>query len=233
MSAFLDEILAKVPEDQRAGVVSALAASPEFASTLEDRVRSQQAEFSRGMDGIKAKAVEQNDWWATHKEIADLGQKAKLAGFDPTKTGVTPLSLPDDVVRREELDSRERLVVPLTAMITSLAIRHLHEFGEPLDMTPLLKDPNVGTLGLQGVYDAKYAARYAEKASKADATRIAGLVEEGIRERMKTLHNPNAPSSTPPPGSPLDALKPVDAPGTDGQALADQYLQIVAGMGAQ
>lgn len=232
--AFLQEILSKIPEDRRADVVATMEAVPELVDYVgEGALR--QSDYSRHLDAVKAIEKQQTEWWNANKEFAEVGQKAKAAGFDPTKTGTpgapalqTP-SLPDDVLRRDELDQREVGYAALTTWMTTTGMKHFQDFGEVVDFAALMQDPRVKQIGLRGVYEAVTAPKYQEKQQAAQAAEVARQVEAGIAERLKTLHNPNAPTGPAPKGSPLDVLVPIDTKGAGIDEMVDAYNQALAG----
>lgn len=227
--AFLQEVLSRIPDDRRESVQSLLETTPELVESIGAGVLRQD-EFSRQMDRLKTVEAEQNTWWTQHKELAEVGQKAKSAGFDPSKAAFSPGPstpvLPDDVVRRDEATRAVQEQAGFALHLATLQGKHLHEFGEPLDFVELAKDPRVKEIGLMGVYEAIAAPKRAAK-QQAEQDRIVNeRVEAGVREKLKTVSHPGYPSSKPPAGSPLDALEPTPS-GVGVDDLVDEYNRLV------
>lgn len=226
--AFLNDVLAGIPEDKRGAIAATLEDAPELIAAIGAGAL-RQADYSRSMDRVKTIETEQKTWWEANQPLVELGQKAKTAGFDPTKPGVTPPALPDNVVLRDDLDQRERDYAALTTWMTTTGMKHFQDFGEVIDFSTLMRDPRVKEVGLKGVYDAIAQPKYQEKAKAATEAEILRRVDEGVAQRVKTLHNPNAPTSPLPQGSPLDALAPVDTKGGNVDEFVDAYHAAVAG----
>ncbi len=228
--AFLNEVLAGIPEEKRGAIAASLEDAPELVAAIGAGAL-RQAEFSRSMDGLKAVETQQKQWWETHQPLAELGQKAKVAGFDPAKPGLTTPALPDNVVLRDDLDQREAGYADLLLWSNTVQARHIKDFGEVIDLQELAKDPRVRTIGLKGVYEATVAPKYQERTKLATEAEIKRQVDEQVAQRVKVLHNPNAPTSPLPQGSPLDALKPLETGGTGIDELTDAYHAAVAASG--
>lgn len=230
--SFLQDVLNQIPEDRRADVLATIEANPELVEAVGAGAL-RQSEFSKEMDRLRGVERQQTEWWNANKEFSELGQKAKTAGFDPTKSGGAPSpttpTLPEDVLRRDELDQREVGYATLTAWMNTTSLKHFKDFGEVLDVDALMKDPQIKTLGLKGVYEKFAAPKYAEKQQAATDAEIARRVEEGVTARMKTAHNPNFPAGPAPKGSPLDVLVPIDNKGAGVDEMVDLYNQAVAG----
>lgn len=224
--AFLKSVLDRVPESRRADVEALI---PELADVIGDGVLRQE-EFSRGMDGIRAKHQEQVDWQRVNQDAIELGRKALAAGFDPSNPpSATPaLTLPDDVVRRGDLEKDAEAFSRLAAYTPTLALQHYAEFGEVLDVTKLLEHPDLRTKGLPTVYAESVAAKRAERQAAATEKEIQRRADEEVSRRMKGMHNPSYPSAVP-GGSPLDALAPVETPAGSVSEYVDAYETLKAG----
>lgn len=226
-NAFLAEILARIPEDRRAAVEAVL---PDLAPHVGDGVL-RQATFSSELDRLKRVESEQTQWWDTNKALVDTGRKAAAAGFDPAKPSTTS-ALPDDVIRAEQLEQRERLYATVNSQMIGLATRHMREFGEDLDLDALMADPRCTQIGLKGVYEAKFGERFAAKAKAAQEADIAKQVEAGVAERMKIMRHPSFPVSGEADTSPLAALAPIKG-NVDVDDLVDEYNTLVSSGGAR
>lgn len=199
--AFLESVLSRLPEDRRAAAAELV---PELAEAIGEGVMMRE-DYSRHMDGIRAKHQEQSSWWEANREAALLGQKAKEAGFVPGQPPPAPAGTPTDFVRKDELEQDARAMVTLTALTPTLVIQHFKEFGEALDMTALMADPRVSQIGLKAVYDQSVAQKRADAAKAATDAEVARRVEEGVQTALRSRQNPSYPSAVP-AGSPLDGL---------------------------
>lgn len=223
--AFLDSVMNRIPEERRAAVAELV---PDLAEVIGDGVMRHD-EFSRAMDGVRAKHTEQSAWYDANKPLVDLGRKAQEAGFVPGTTSPGPVPAPTaSVVGREEFEAAQRDFVSYQAVTQKLGFSHLREFNEVLDLNTLLQDPAVKTLGLEGAYAASVAARRQEAAKLATDAEIKRQVEEQVAQRMKGASNPSYPSAIP-AGSPLDALQPIAAQGGGVDEYVDAYRTIVNG----
>lgn len=189
-----------------------------------------QEELSRQLDTLKAKQEELDDlkgqldqrdqqlttyhgdltkWYDTNKDALEEYKTLKAGGKVPPKepgkeappAGLTP----------EQLDERIKLeqagFLGFTRDKDKLAREHFAKFNEFLDIEPLLLHPEVGKIGLIGVYQLTHKDRLEKHA--ADAQKAA---EDKIRadERQKVLaEQAQMPYNLPTgvgSGSPLDAL---------------------------
>lgn len=219
---FLTDLLARIPEEQRAAL-QPLVDVEEIAAFAGDGVLRQQ-DYSRTMNALSAKHQELTDWYEANKAALDAAAKGRTGDPAPQPTGL-------DMKAVEELvNKREEGVAAYMAATTDLALKHFQEFGERLNLTDLLGDPEVRKIGILGVYDRKYAAKYQEKASKAETDRVeAKVAERLVEERKKFSSAAPYPVSAHDP-SPLDVLESPN-PGAEKfspQALTDEYNQLVA-----
>lgn len=253
MHPFLKDVLDKVPEADRQTVAAILDRSDvdSAITPLIDGGVKRQSDYSRGMDDLRKKGQEiddlkgrlqtryeeQTQWYETNKPVLEAGRKAlegrDPAGPDPARP--THTELPPDVMRRADVEKfvteRELSAANFIAATTALSTKHLHEFGEVLNVLELLADPTIGKVGLQGVYDAKFGDRYQKKASEAEQKRIDTLVSEGVQKALRERVNPAFPSSPrPEDASPLDVLtaKTPDPSQFSVEAAADEYTQLAA-----
>lgn len=229
---FLAEVLQHVPEAQREQVAAGF--TPQALEALGQGA-ARQSDYSRAQDQLAAEkaridalAKEQANWWEAARPLAELGKAAQDAGWQPgaPPTGA-PATLPADVVRKADIEQRERAAVGYFNFITTLGQKHFAEFGEPLDLEALANEATQKGQPLQATYDAKFAERRAAKATEAQNALIETKVQERLAEaRKQGLANPY-PVSPGMAGSPLDALTP--APGTaDVSDLVDEYNQLVS-----
>lgn len=218
-AAFLKDVLALIPEEQRAAAEEVLTGTPAVLEKIGAGVLRQE-DYSRVRD-------QQTKWWEETQPLVELGQKAKAAGFDPSKPA-TPPALPDDVVRRADLEQREGLILPLIGTLSGLAVQHYAEFGEPLDIMAIINNPEAVKKGVPAFYAESVATRRAEKAKAAEEKRINEKADEIVRERLSKMGNPNFPVQQGEDYSPLAALAPAQSKGADVGELVDTYNQLVA-----
>lgn len=243
--ALLEQFAAKLPEALRPTALE-LANNAEAVEALKVVGDSalMRADYSRQTQELQQEKARTESWrgdltkWQTdHVELLKLGEAAKSRGWspdapDPTTAIQTPKApdLPADVIRAGDLESREQQVVRYVSAAVRLAGKHQQALGEVLDIDELINDPRVKTLGIQGVYDAKYADRYAEKAKlSTDAERAKFEADIRADERKRLANRPLTPVGQ--DTSPLDALTtPTDKrPGSvSAEDLATEYEMLVA-----
>lgn len=241
------EMLTALPEELRGSVSEALS-KPEAQKAVEvlGQHAKRQSEFSRAMDEArdleaktKAWHAELAEWYQQSKDLVEEGKRARdLAARGgrgtPDPARVPEDEMPKDVLTREEfnklLTERERGYVDVMAITSSLATRHLKEFGEPLDVHALLAHPKIQELGLEGAYRDKFATQYAEKQQTAEKERIDKIVNERLaEERRKHTSRPPYPISAD-DVSPLDVLEAQQTkrPEFGVDAAVDEYEALVA-----
>jgi len=239
---FIDSVLAKIPEAHR-GAVAAAFADPEAAPALQaiGEGTLRQADYSRQLDATMAHKRKLDDWWAANEPLVKKGKEAlarETAGDPDPTNNPNPANLAGKgFLSREEalkiVDEREMGAGRFIITTQSLALKHLHEFNEVLDLNALLNDPRVNELGLERLYQTKYAERYQKKAQAAEDTRINGIVEAKVaEERKKFASRPPYPVSPNDPGSPLDVLEAKQADTGLVDEASQMYMGLVQGAGA-
>lgn len=224
---YLADLFARIPEDQRA-VIQPVLESEDVAAFIGDGVL-RQSDYSRLLNDLQARSKaldkvhdDQVDWYNVNKAAleAAAGRSGEPA---PQPTGVDRKFVEDLV------NERETGVGSFVAQTSDLQMRHFKTFGEPLSLTELMADPEAKSLGILGVYQKKFATKYAEKAKAEEDARVDAKVKELVDiERKKFSSNPPYPVSPHDP-SPLDVLDSKD--GSDkysAQAAADEYQALVA-----
>ncbi len=211
---FLQDALALIPEEKRA---EAEALIPDLAEVVGAGVLRQE-DYSRVRDA-------QTKWWEDTRPLVELGQKAKEAGFDPSKS-VPPPTTPADAVRQEDLEQASGQALTLIGITSTLAAKHLFEFGEPLDVDAMLRNPKANEIGLKAFYNESVATKREEKRKAAEEKRVNELAEAKFAELRKTLHNPNFPSGLGDDTSPLAALAPAKKDAADLDEMVDLYHQL-------
>ena len=166
---------------------------------------------------------ELTDWYGRSKAAVEAALKRPNGSGQPTPT---PTSTPPHAgVTEEQFNERigtERAGFLGFSRDQNLITReHYTKFGEIVDLEPLIQHPQVGKLGLIGVYELVHKDRLDKWKTDAEKTR-----EETIRadERRKTLESQaSMPYPTPTgagSGSPLDALAVGKPDGLADQAAA-------------
>lgn len=248
--AFLAEVLAQVPEDRRSAVQEALTASEQALATLGAGVL-RQSDYSRRMDeataaqrqadATRAQAdafrAELDQWYTTNKPKLDEYDRLRAGGggnptppTDPTPPAGTYLTREQF---EDDLRQREAAVAGAIVNVPVLALKHFQTFNEVLDVHGLMKDPDIRTVGLDGVYQKVYGPKLAEKAKAAEDARIEAEVQRRYQERLAA--NPRMPyPTTPREPSPLDRLeqvKPGEPPAPVGDVVdlaVQQYNEALA-----
>ena len=239
----LQELMGKLPEGDRAAVEGILA-KPEAADAVKylgDGLLRRQDHSAR-LNDLNAETArltkshaDLTTWYEGNKKALELGAKAIEAGWTPSSPATDPATvLPADVVRKADLDKildqREMGAARYFDVTERLRLQHMRQFDEILNVTDLLTDPRIPQLGVEGVYQAKYADQLKTRADAAEAKRIKDLVDKGMAEERRRFANaPVAPVAGQSP-SPLDSLAPTTtdvAPGLVDKAV-DEYQRLVA-----
>lgn len=202
-NAFLQELLARVPAEQRAAAESALN-TPEVLEYARQGALRQQ-EFSRGMDALRARNDELNTqqaqlndiytrqqaWWDANGLNADGTPKTPST----TSTLQTPPATPaapaaPDLVRRAEieklLDQREAGAAGFFAALNDLSFDHFKTFGEKLDTQALIADAHRTGRPIGDVYRAAHAEKFAAKAKAEEDARVEARAQERVNELLRT-----------------------------------------------
>lgn len=245
--AFLDQILAKLPESLRDQAKTALTA-PEAADALTllgDGVLAR-SDYSRQMDEIKAKEAtltsdydNLNAWYAENKErlgkVETLEQQiARLQGNPPIPTPTpTPTPAPTGL-SREDVDKilleRDKGYARVLGLTTQVAARHLRMFGEEPDMPAVIDLATKKAIPLEDAYREKYGEQLAEKAKAAEDERINKLVTERLAEERKKQTDQPFPLRNASP-SVLDVLEQPNAPKHDLDSALAEYERLQAARG--
>lgn len=212
-----EQILAKLPEGLRGAVKGAFDA-PEAtdALTLLGDSALARTDYSRQMDDIKKRSEEldglkttinadyqrMNDWWNANepkvKEYDALkAENERLKGNPPPKGNEAP---PPSGVSKDDvtamLAARDAGYAAVLGVATTLAVRHMKDFNEPLDVNALVEysfknkvalfDPKADT----DAYRALHGEKLTAKAKADEDARIGKLVEERLSEERKTQQQP-------------------------------------------
>lgn len=173
---FLNRLAARLPEDKRAIFL-------ETAIGQEDLLEEVGRGVLRHEDYSKVRD-EQRAWYDTNKVKVSEFDRLKAAGLiregepEPRRVEeiVDPMKRP---VTLEEARSLESESLRLNAIISGLAVNHLHEFKEPLNVTPIVDAAIKAGRPIQAVYDETVAERRKVAADAALAANITAAEERG------------------------------------------------------
>jgi hypothetical protein len=198
---FLEQVLAHVPADKQAAVREALATS-DAALTELGAATMRQSDYSRGMDTLKEQQAataawkEQLDGWFATNQARLAATESATPNPNPAAPAITtPAFDASKYISREDvataLAEKENQFVNALAYTSTLAARHLFTFQEPLDLPALMKNPEISSLGIDGVYQKVYAERLAAKAKEADDKAFDARYQARLAEERKA--NPQMP----------------------------------------
>lgn len=246
--SFVQQLAEKLPEGKRAVFLTTFDGEDAALQTIGDGVLGR-SEFSRAMSEIQRVEAEQRQWWDKHRPLAELGSKAKDAGWspdsssdgnpDPTRDGRTSTLTEEDLNKR--LDEREMGAAAFFAELQGLSLSHFRTFGEVLDAqaireltTQAARDPQ--GRGLRGAYETRFASQLSEKRKALADEEFDRRYKERFAEDVKKL-GLSRPPDTIVGGldqvSPLDALTKPTTVGADVQEMVDMYHDLAAKTGAR
>lgn len=201
--AFIDSVLAKLPENLRAGAQAAFAA-PEAAEALTvvgDGVLAR-SDYSKSMDDLKEKETQLasdyenlTKWYDTNKtalaKVTTLeAEIARLQGAPPP----TPEEKKEPSVgglTKEELnqilEDRDKGYAGVLALTNSLTAKHLRDFNEVLDVTQLVDYATKNKVDLKTAYDTVHKERIEAKVKAEEEAKVNKLREEIRAEERKNL----------------------------------------------
>lgn len=253
---FLGELKSKLPDTLHSHV-DTLLSSPEAQAALElagsrvsplDEERTQLQQLRTQLDTRETRLT---DWhnrlegWKDGKETEYTERERKLAEREaaggnrstqdpPPNPNPKPGDSSMTAAQIEELVGkilapREAGYVQYVADATRFASFHLQNFKEPLDVAALVRHPQIGELGVKGVYELVHKDKIdAMTTAKAAADR------EALKQELRREIAGETPVDMPYPlgeGSPLDVLSmdPKQRPTGDPAAAARMYDQLVGG----
>ena len=256
--SLLEGVLAKLPESLReqAKGIFAAAEATDALTVLGDSALAR-ADYSKNMDALTQaqtdlKAREDslaadydklNTWYDGRKSDFDKVDELRKAGKwkdgllddgQPPRPGQPPLDT-SKFISREDFDKlmmgQQMSAANVMALMGKLIIEHKDHFGEVLDASQLLADPNLGKngYGLADAYHAKFKDKITERNTKLENDRIQKLVDERYTERMKGQPQLAIPLRT--GTSPLDLLEAnteIKPEQFSAQAAAEEYARLVA-----
>lgn len=238
-AAFLQGVLSKIADPGLRAQAEAVFANAAVQTEIGNGVEGQ-SEIDRRLQELTTKTadlatktteIDQREarittwhdelagWKTSVEDLVQIGSAAKKIGWKPgdpaPKVGDGPVKLPDNIVTAEQhtaaLQRAGQEFLGFHAESNQLMREHFAKFGEILDVTQLMKHPDVGKVGLIETYRTVHKDALTAKDTEAAAKR-----EETIRadERQKVLAQtanqlPYPLTSGPGSGSPLDGIKPL------------------------
>lgn len=197
--AFVDQILAKLPEGLRDSAKTALTA-PEATDALTylgDGVLAR-ADYSRQKDQldtlqnqIQADYDRLTNWWEDHKDYDTI--KAEHAALK-AGTPVVPVGTPEPVKVvgltqadvDKQLQERDMAALRYANYTNQLAIDHYAKFNEALDLNALSEFALKNRVPIDAAYRQQYAEKLDARSKAEEAVRIQKLVDDGMAaERQK------------------------------------------------
>jgi hypothetical protein len=251
---FLDELKGKLPDSLR-GNLDSILSSPEALAALEivgsrvsplDEERQRLQELATRLETTESRLT---DWkgrletWKTGKETELTEREHKLREREANRP--TPNDPPADGGNRtdganmtkedvaklvgEVLAPREAGYIAYVADAVRFSTFHQQHFKEILDVNTLVRHPQIGELGVKGVYELLHKDKLDKMNLDAEKAK-----EEAIRADERAKIRTEAPVDMPYPlgdGSPLDVLTmdPAQRPKGDPAAAARMYDQLVSG----
>lgn len=201
--AFIEAVLAKLPENLREGARAAFTA-PEAADALTavgDGVLAR-ADYSRSKDELDARKVQLdndyqrlNGWYTEHEQIFNdhdrlvaENRSLKAGVVPPVDTRVTPQPDPKLLDRdtfNKEMNDLQTQAGRYFNTVTKLAARHLRDFNEVLDADELADFAMGKKIGIVDAYELKFKDQLDARKQAAEDARINKLVDERYATRMK------------------------------------------------
>jgi len=185
--AFVERILAHIPEDKRAAAQEAILGSPEaLAEVGEGTLRRD--DYSRVRDA-------QTKWWTENQEKLSEYDRLKAAAGDGNDPNLQrqpiitdPLKAP---ITREDFNREGRALelesVRLNAQIATITARHHVEFGEALDMSALVDKSLETGVPLPQLYNDTVAERRATKQKEVFDKQIADAEARGEQRAAQRI----------------------------------------------
>ncbi len=154
-----------------------------------------QADFAI-VDKLKAEGK-----WKDGPVADPLAPHKPTEGIDPSKY----LSLEDF---NKQMQGQQMAAANVMALMSRLTLQHRDRFGEILDASELLSDPNLGKngYGLIDAYQTKFKDKLTEYSTNQENARVNKLVEERLAEERKKNPGLTVPLRSPIGASPLDYL---------------------------
>ena len=249
IKAFIAQVLGKIADPGLKAQAEVVFNNADVQAQLKDGVAGQ-SEIDRQLADLRTKAeaatqakadldaretalgkwhTDLTGWRKDNEELVAVGAEAKKAGWKPgtlppanqPNAGELPAGVMTEEMYLERTATMEQAFLGFQSAQNDLMRRHFATFGEILDVTPLLKHPEIRTLGLDGVYAQLHKEALAAKATEAQKKH-----DDDIRadERQKVAAaNAQLPYPLGQPGvssgSPLDAIGKAPDPAVVGSVV--------------
>lgn len=154
IQAFVDDLLKRVPEDQREAVRSMYSQASDEATSLDQEIAR-----------VRAVGKEQKEWYDANKTALEKAKEVLAGGGGGSHT-----IDPDAITKQIGAVKDEVLTVGLALMNiqNNIVASHITEFpGERLDMNALTKGAQAAGMSLQDFYDREMAPKRKERADAA------------------------------------------------------------------
>jgi hypothetical protein len=196
--AFIDGVLAKLPEGLRESARAAFTA-PEAADALTavgDGVLAR-ADYSKMMDDLRVKEEtltsdfdRLNTWFETIKPKAEgydalAAEVVRLKGQPPTVVRDDKPAGMTDADFDKKIEERERAAATYFNTTNALSLKHFQTFGDVLDLNDLVVFAQKSRLPILDAYQQKFAEPLQKKAQEQEDLRINKLVEAKLVEERK------------------------------------------------
>lgn len=236
---FFAQVAQHLPDDLRAGFETFIQSGDQNAqqvlAAIGDGTLRQDA-FSREMDALRETKTALEKWrddlaeWARTNAGEGAPNDPLAAPRQTAQSGQPAAAVSkDDVVAlfNQEMGRREIYFAKYVADATRLATQHFAQFGEVLDINPILAHPKLAELQLAGVYQELHKDKIAAK-SAAEQAKEREELKRQLREELLAEQGPGAQVPYPigEGGSPLDHLNGDQSQYTP-EAAAAMYRQLV------
>ena len=197
--AFLQQVLAKLPEDKRAAAKALFEdAGAKDAVTLAGDGVLARADYSKAMDELRAKGEELDTWFHDNKAAVDdyLAIKPKYDELTRTTPPPKPADPPPPDPRQVALDLLNEQgphYLQASAWLAAKALEHKDLFGERLDVMALVSDPRLGkqikgqpegrVVSLPDLYQEKYGEKVTAKEKEVTEAKFNEEVDRRIKAR--------------------------------------------------
>jgi hypothetical protein len=220
-AAYVQKILAAIPEAERDAVKKVLeseAVSENFGSAL---LAAEEAQAKA--EELKTAALaykDELDTWKTEQEQSLAARKTELEKAKPAEPAPTaaPVQTPSDLSGYLKKDEAAKILTEArgqfgsqalgyAAALTKLGLRHLHDYGEALDVDGLIAAATKAQKPLEQVYEDLTKEAREAKAAEAKTKEREKLKEEVRQEILsKQGHGLYPPTGEEPLGNALDGL---------------------------
>lgn len=248
---FLQGVLSKITDPGQRAAAETLLASETFVTEIGNGVEGQ-SEIDKRLRALTTQREELDaraadvtaeterltqwhggltTWFEENKAAIEEAKRVRAGGVKPNGDGKPAGGAPAGLTAEamdERLQAERAAFLGFSRDQNIIEREHFMKFKELPDLEPLLQHPQIGKIGLRGVYDLVHKERLDKFAADAKTS-----AEEAIRldERTKVLASTAAlPYITPTgvgSGSPLDALS-VGKPDSVADAASAHYNRILA-----